>query len=60
MKPKNRITEGDYLKGMRKASRELEIELHGKQITTACGKKIHATAKQYKRPKYKKINTEEI
>ena len=28
-----KITEQDYVKGMRKASRELEIELHGKQCS---------------------------
>lgn len=55
MKPKTKITEGDYLKAMRKASRELEIEMHGKQITTAGGKKIHSTAKAYNRSKFKKV-----
>ncbi len=59
MKPKGRITEKDYLKAMKKASRDLEIELHGKQITTAGGKKIHQSEKAYKKPKYKTIENYE-
>lgn len=59
MKAKNKITEKDYLNAMRKASRELEIELHGKQISTVGGKKIHSTSKQYNRNKCKRIGEED-
>lgn len=52
-----KISKDDYLKGMRRGSRELEIELHGKQISMA-GKKIHRSPKDYKREKYKNYEEE--
>ena len=53
-----KISKNDYLKGMRKGSRELEIELHGKQVSMR-GKKIHRSPKDYKREKYKNYEEEE-
>ena len=42
----------DYIKANRKASRELEIEFFGKQITHH---KIYKSKKVYDRNKFKKI-----
>ena len=49
---KGHIGERDYIRAMKRASRELEIELHGKQITTAAGRKIHRSDKAYKRSRF--------
>ena len=54
MKAKTRITEQDYIKAVRKADRELEIAMYGKQIsmrTDIC----HKSKKHYDRNKMKKI-----
>lgn len=53
MKPKTKITERDYLTAMRKASRELEIELHGKQVSM-CETRTHKSKKVYDRKKFKR------
>ena len=53
-----KISKNDYLKGMRRGSRELEIELHRKQVSMR-GKKIHRSPKDYKREKYKNYEEEE-
>ena len=53
MKPKTKITEQDYIIGMRKASRELEIDLHGKQVSMRSGR-VHKSKKAYDRKKMKK------
>lgn len=54
MKPKTRITEADYIKGMRKASRELELELHNKLVSMRPAVK-HQSKKAYNRKKLKNI-----
>lgn len=54
MKPKTKITEQDYLTAMRKASRELEIELHGKQVSMRKAR-THKSKKVYDRRVYKAI-----
>ena len=48
MKSKTKITEQDYLTAMRKASRELEIELHGKQVSMR-KTRTHKSKKVYDR-----------
>ncbi len=54
-KPSPRITEEDYLKAMRRASRELEIELHGRQVSLSAGRRVHDSRKTYKRSRDKHI-----
>lgn len=54
MKPKTRITGRDYLTAMRKASRELEIELHGKQVSMR-KTRVHKSKKVYDRKKSKRV-----
>jgi hypothetical protein len=54
MKQKSKITEQDYVKAMLKANRELEIELHGKQVSMRVGAK-HKSMKGYNRQKAKKV-----
>jgi hypothetical protein len=54
MKPKTKITEQDYVTAMRRANRELEIELHGKQVSMRGGR-IHKSKKQYNRREAKRI-----
>ena len=46
------ITEKDYIKAVRKADREREIELHGKVISTR-PTKTHKSKKAYDRAKEK-------
>nr|WP_221659330.1 hypothetical protein [Bacteroides salyersiae] len=47
---KKRITQDDYIKANRKASREAEIEKHGHPI---CYKRVHQSKKVYNRKKIK-------
>ena len=47
---KKRITQDDYIKANRKASRETEIEMHGHPI---CHKRVHESKKVYNRKKIK-------
>jgi len=47
-----RITEKDYILAVKKAERELEIELHGKQISTR-PTKVHKSKKVYDRKRDK-------
>lgn len=47
---KKRITQDDYIKANRKASREAEIREHGHPI---CYKRVHETKKVYNRKKIK-------
>ena len=54
MKPKTRITEKDYINAVKKADRELEIAIHGKQISMR-GSVMHKSKKAYDRKKYKQI-----
>ena len=52
---KKTITEQDYIKANRKASRDEEITKHGKQISMR-PTKVHNPKNEYKRAKNKKIN----
>ena len=54
MKPKTKITEQDYIVAMRKASRELEIAMYGKQVSMRGGASFKSK-KIYDRKKMKKI-----
>lgn len=47
------MTERDYIKAMRKADRENEIELHGK-IISLVPSKMHKSKKEYSRKKFRK------
>jgi hypothetical protein len=47
---KRRITEKDYIKAIRRASRQAEIELHGKPVG---GQRVHRSKKLYSRKKSK-------
>lgn len=49
-----KITEIDYIKANRKASREEEISLYGKQIANRTT--VHKSKKSYNRQQYKKFN----
>lgn len=53
MKPKTKITESDYIAGMMRASRELEIALHGKQVSMR-GAVTHKSRKVYDRNRLKR------
>ena len=53
-KVKYTITEKDYIKAVRKADREREIEMHGKVISTR-PTKAHKSKKAYSRKKNKRI-----
>lgn len=50
---KHKITEIDYIKANRKASRDEEISLYGKQISNR--KMIHKSKKQYNRKRDRKV-----
>lgn len=50
---KTKITEQDYIKANRKASREEEITTYGKQISHR--KQVHKSKKQYHRQRDRKI-----
>ena len=54
MKPKMRITEQDYVNAVRRANRELEIALFGKQVSMRGGIK-HKSKKVYDRKRYKQV-----
>ena len=54
MKPKNRITEMDYIKAVKKADREFEIAEHGKQISMR-GARTHKSKKAYDRNRMKRM-----
>lgn len=54
MKAKKTITEQDYIKGVKKANRELEIALFGKQVSMR-GAISHKSKKDYSRQQYKRI-----
>lgn len=54
MKPKTRITTQDYIHAMKKASRELEIELFGKQVSMRGGVK-HKSKKAYNRARDRRV-----
>ena len=53
-KEKYAITEEDYIKAVRKADREREIEMHGKVISIK-PPKTHKSKKAYDRKKNKRI-----
>ena len=48
---KKRITQDDYIKANRKASREAEIEMYGHPI---CHKRVHQSKKVYNRKKIRR------
>lgn len=50
---KTKITEQDYIKANRKASREEELKLYGKQISNR--KTVHKSKKMYNRKRDRKI-----
>lgn len=52
---KGKITQKDYIKANRKASREMEISTHGKQISMR-PTKVHNPKNDYKRSKMKKVD----
>ena len=54
-KVKFTITEKDYIKAVRKADREREIEMHGKVISTR-PTKTHKSKKAYSRKNNRIIN----
>ena len=54
MKPKSRITERDYIKAVKKADREIEISMHGRQISMRGGV-FHKSKKTYDRNRIKRI-----
>ena len=51
------ITEADYIKAQRKASREEEITLHGKPVSYR--RATHKSLKAYDRSKEKRVSFEE-
>ena len=53
MKPKTKITEQDYVTAMKRANRELEIAMFGKQVSMRGGVK-HKSKKVYDRKKFKR------
>jgi hypothetical protein len=53
MKPKSKITQQDYVTAMKKANRELEIALFGKQVSM-CKTRTHKSKKVYDRKKFKR------
>ena len=55
---KYKIKEYDYIKAIKKADRELEIERHGKQISMSMTKR-HKSNKEYNRREGKSINFDE-
>jgi len=54
MKAKTTITEQDYIKASRKASREMEIAKFGKQVSMR-GAISHKSKKAYNRQQMKKV-----
>ena len=54
MKAKKTITEKDYINGVKKANRELEIAMFGKQVSMR-GAISHKSKKDYNRQQMKKI-----
>ena len=54
MKPKMKITEQDYVNAMRKANRELEIAMFGKQVSMRGGVK-HKSKKAYNRMRDRRV-----
>lgn len=53
MKPKTKITENDYVNAMKRANRELEIAMFGKQVSMRGGVK-HKSKKVYDRNRMKR------
>ena len=58
MKGKKTITEQDYIKGVKRANRELEIALFGKQVSMR-GTISHKSKKDYNRQQAKKVKVTE-
>lgn len=54
MKPKTKITEKDYITAVKRADRELEIALYGKQVSM-CQTRTHKSKKAYNRQRDKRV-----
>ena len=54
MKPKSRITEKDYILAVKKANREIEIAMFGKQVSMR-GAVTHKSKKAYNRQRDKRV-----
>ena len=54
---KNRITVEDYILAQRRASRELELALHGRQISGR--RMLHRSKKTYSRKNRKPVDIDE-
>ena len=54
MKSKTKITEKDYVNAMKRANRELEIAMFGKQVSMRGGVK-HKSKKAYDRNRMKRV-----
>ena len=52
---KKRITQDDYIKANRKASREAEIEMYGHPI---CHQRVHQSKKVYNRSEERRVGKE--
>lgn len=55
MKPKTKITEKDYILAVKKANRELEIAMFGKQVSMR-GAVTHKSKKAYNRKRMKRVD----
>ena len=54
MKSKTKITEQDYVTAMKRANRELEIAMFGKQVSMS-KTRTHKSKKAYDRKKFKRV-----
>lgn len=52
-----KITEKDYIKAVRRADRELEIEMYGKQISMKPSR-VARSKKEYSRKKFRNVRDE--
>lgn len=55
MKQKTKITEKDYINAIKKADREFEIAMYGKQVSMR-GSITHKSKKAYNRQEFKKFD----
>ena len=58
MGKRNRITEQDYIKAVKRADRMNEIQCHGKLISTR-PTRTHQSKKAYRRSRYRNIKIDE-
>ncbi len=57
-RPSGHIGQDEYIRAVKKASREQEIERFGKQVTTLGGRRMHRSPKDFKRCKRVEIEEE--